>query len=52
MKKAGATAVSAKPPSAQKAATRSPGCAAAPAGALRTMPATSLPGTNGSSGFI
>ena len=52
MKNSGATAVSAQPPSAQKAATRSPGLTAAPAGALRTTPPTSLPGTNGSGGFI
>src|SRR3954467_2212577 len=36
----------------QKAATRSPSLTAAPAGALRTVPATSLPGTNGRSGWI
>ena len=35
----------------QKAATRSPSRTAAPSGALRTMPATSLPGTNGSVGL-
>src|SRR4051812_45808741 len=35
----------------QHAATRSPGCTAAPSGALRTIPATSLPGTNGSGGL-
>ena len=39
MKNSGATAVSAKPPSAQNAATRSPGWTRAPAGALRTIPA-------------
>ena len=50
--KSGATATSAKPPSEQNAATRSPGLTAAPSGALRTTPPTSLPGTNGSSGFI
>jgi hypothetical protein len=50
-KNSGATAVSAKPPSAQKAATRSPACTCAPAGALSTTPATSLPGTNGSGGL-
>ena len=44
MKNSGATAVSAKPPSAQKAATLSPSFTEAPAGALRTTPATSLPG--------
>ncbi len=52
MKNSGATAVSAQPPSAQKAATRSPGATAAPSGALITIPPTSLPGTNGSGGFI
>src|SRR5689334_12892616 len=36
----------------QNAATRSPARTAAPSGALRTTPATSLPGTNGSSGLI
>src|SRR4051812_24977586 len=36
----------------QNAATRSPSLTAAPDGALRTTPATSLPGTNGSGGFI
>src|SRR5690349_21541701 len=36
----------------QKAATRSPARTAAPSGALRTTPATSLPGTNGSGGLI
>ena len=35
----------------QHAATRSPSLTSAPSGALRTMPATSLPGTNGSGGF-
>ena len=35
----GATATSAKPPSMQNAATRSPGANAAPSGALRTTPA-------------
>ena len=49
--RAGATATSAKPPSMQNAATRSPGASAAPAGALRTTPPTSLPGTNGSGGL-
>ena len=52
MKNSGATAVSANPPRPQNAATRSPALTAAPAGALRTTPATSLPGTNGSGGFI
>src|SRR3954469_3954866 len=47
----GATATSAKPPSMQNAATRSPAATAAPSGADRTVPATSLPGTNGSGGF-
>ena len=51
MKNSGATAVSAQPPRAQKAATRSPTATEAPAGALRTTPPTSLPGTNGSGGF-
>ena len=51
-KNSGATVVSAKPPSAQNAATRSPTLTRAPSGALRTTPATSLPGTNGSGGFI
>ena len=37
MKNSGATAVSAKPPSAQKAATRSPGFTGAPSGALSTI---------------
>ena len=36
----------------QNAATRSPALTAAPSGALRTMPPTSLPGTNGSGGLI
>ena len=44
-------ATSAKPPSMQQAATRSPAFTAAPSGALRTTPATSLPGTNGSGGL-
>src|SRR4051794_14450825 len=35
----------------QQAATRSPCATAAPAGALRTTPPTSLPGTNGSGGL-
>ena len=35
----------------QNAATRSPGAKPAPSGALRTTPATSLPGTNGSGGL-
>ena len=52
VKNSGATAVSAQPPSAQNAATRSPALTAAPAGALRTTPPTSLPGTYGSGGFI
>ncbi len=52
VRKSGATAVSAKPPSAQKAATRSPSATPASSGALRTTPATSLPGTNGSGGLI
>ena len=47
----GATATSAKPPSIVKAATRSPGRTRASSGALRTMPPTSLPGTNGSGGL-
>src|SRR4051794_38284098 len=34
------------------AATRSPLLTGAPSGALRTTPPTSLPGTNGSGGFI
>ena len=50
-KNSGATATSAKPPSMQNAATRSPGLTAAPSGAERTMPPTSLPGTNGSVGL-
>src|SRR3954453_17560265 len=52
VRNAGATATSAKPPSMQKAATRSPARTGAPSGALRTIPATSLPGTKGSSGSI
>ena len=52
VRKSGATATSAKPPSMQKAATRSPAATPAPSGALRTTPATSLPGTNGSGGLI
>src|SRR4051794_31972562 len=36
----------------QQAATRAPSVTAAPAGALRTTPPTSLPGTNGSGGLI
>ena len=51
MRNSGATAVSANPPSPQNAATRSPSSTSAPAGALRTTPATSLPGTNGSGGL-
>ncbi len=51
MRNSGATATSANPPSAQNAATRSPSRTAAPSGALRTIPATSLPGTNGTGGF-
>ena len=51
MRNSGATATSAKPPSRQHAATRSPSLTCAPSGALRTTPATSLPGTNGSGGF-
>jgi hypothetical protein len=51
VKKAGATAVSANAPSAVKAATRSPGSRPLPVGALRTIPPTSLPGTNGSGGL-
>ena len=47
----GDTATSAKPPSMQNAATRSPGANPASADALRTTPATSLPGTNGSGGL-
>ena len=35
----------------QQAATRSPARTVAPSGALRTTPATSLPGTKGSSGL-
>src|SRR4051812_43255998 len=35
----------------QKPATRSPSATLAPSGALRTVPPTSLPGTNGSSGL-
>src|SRR4051794_5503812 len=41
---------SANPPSMGNAATRSP--AARPSASSRTIPATSLPGTNGSSGLI
>ena len=48
MKNAGATATSAHPPSMQNAATRSPALTAAPSGAERTTPPTSLPGVNGS----
>ena len=51
MRKSGATATSAKPPSMQPAATRSPSLRPEPSGALRTTPATSLPGTNGSGGL-
>ena len=51
VKKAGATAVSANAPSAVKAATRSPGARPESAGADRTTPPTSLPGTNGSGGL-
>ena len=36
----------------QHAATRSPSLSGEPSGALRTVPATSLPGTNGSGGLI
>src|SRR5688572_19158410 len=36
----------------QQAATRSPSLSGEPSGALRTVPATSLPGTNGSGGLI
>ena len=49
--RSGATATSAQPPSMQNAATRSPGLTAAPAGAARTTPPTSLPGMNGSVGL-
>src|SRR5829696_4328734 len=52
VRKSGATATSAKPPSRQAAATRSPSLNPEPSGALRTTPATSVPGTNGSGGFI
>src|SRR5215207_5379722 len=52
VRKSGATATSAKPPRRQAAATRSPSLSPEPSGALRTAPATSVPGTNGSGGFI
>ena len=48
---AGATARSAMPAIAVKAATRSPGDTPAPSGADCTIPATSAPGTNGRSGL-
>src|SRR5690606_1745535 len=47
----GTATVSAKPPKPGNAATRSPGRTEAPSGAERTTPATSVPGTNGSSGL-
>ena len=47
----GATATSANPPIMQNAATLSPGAMPVPSGALRTIPPTSLPGTNGRSGL-
>ena len=49
---AGAAATSAQPPNAVPAATRIPGSKPDSAGALRTTPATSRPGTNGSGGLI
>ena len=45
------TAYSANPPSMQNPATRSPGAKPEPSGADTTSPATSEPGTNGSSGL-
>src|SRR3954447_25753500 len=51
VRNSGATATSANPPSMQHAPTRSPSLTAAPSGALRTMPPTSLPGMNGRSGL-
>ena len=49
---AGAATTSAQPPNAVPAATRIPGSKPEPSGALRTTPATSSPGTNGSGGLI
>ena len=51
VRKAGATATSAKPPIMQHAATRSPSASPDPSGALRTTPPMSLPGTKGRSGL-
>src|SRR3954469_117350 len=49
---AGAATSSAQPPNAVPAATRMPGLKPESSGALRTTPATSRPGTNGSGGRI
>jgi hypothetical protein len=51
VRNSGAAATSAKPPSMDIAATRSPGWSRLPSGALRTVPATSAPGMNGRSGL-
>ena len=51
VRKSGDATVSAKPPIMHIDATRSPGARSLPAGALRTAPATSEPGMNGSSGL-